>query len=1007
MFHIISNVKFQYLLVSLIFITGTIGCATSQYETRSAPTQKDSEVVHGIQIEKQSIPSVEDMKTATGMITKDRDKEDIRIEDLAVAVPKDSGKKMTANMGSVTMDRAGIKGKVANNAKSKGLGQVVIKRQPELTADAKSDVMLPNRSISTTKEKQSKSVTAALPSRSRSKDLHERMKKDDVRASRAARKKYLEGLSDESRLEEAEDEDGMVEQEQIAISNYGDGDDDSALLERSIMSDLEITKGAAAEGESEGESEEERESVYKERLKIRSVDSEAGYYSEDMNYPRSGAGSSSPKGAEGEYESPSVATEAVPEARYAPEDAPGAHYDRDDDMLYSVESPDMETSSPPVALSPPDFSGRAGRAPSSVYDEEDIVHRDTVRSGSQRERTSYESRRKEEAEREDEMHYSEEHLDIYTAMPSMPGTREYVAKEGESEGESVREEEADEEVTASETTTVERYPTMKFTNEEKEEINKIEIGKVLTVKVSLTKEIETLEVVITEGGSDKLRMPLPLPEGEKWEIGVDLATDGFTFKDGINSKSITLPKNGNSTIAEFELLPKVTATRQNISTICATLFHRNKRIGKFVRNVIVINPSIEAEHETSADSMIALKPQKRKPISVPDSQTDPDTEIDLTVIIYEKLGRITIDSRYFKRFNVPYSSDPGLSKWVNQKYSKIYKCDKKKSIGRLEKIGEELYKNHAPAAFKKAFWKLMDDHKDNFKTIQICSDNPIIPWELMRPTRGSDVCEALGLTFDISRWYEEYSDEIVPIAPNSIKFDRLSLIAPEYKGRFALPEQKNEIKEIKTISGYDRVVANYSTIKELFENLPRGIVHFTGHGAVEGDEVLVEIEGEEDDTVADDLFADDLDDVNDTESELFRIQDYAILLDENEIFDLDDWSPGKGANKGANPLLFFNACEIGKAYRVTNFVDGWAPAFLEGGASGYIGGLWPLRDKSSAEFAIQFYQKLKERLEEEGSAVISQILRETRSEFLKNKDTTFMAYILYGDPNLTVVKRGE
>lgn len=49
-------------------------------------------------------------------------------------------------------------------------------------------------------------------------------------------------------------------------------------------------------------------------------------------------------------------------------------------------------------------------------------------------------------------------------------------------------------------------------------------------------------------------------------------------------------------------------------------------------------------------------------------------------------------------------------------------------------IGDILY-DIAPDCFKKAYWQLHDVLGDKFQTIQIYSDEPWIPWELMRPVR--------------------------------------------------------------------------------------------------------------------------------------------------------------------------------------------------------------------------------------------------------------------------------
>ena len=69
-------------------------------------------------------------------------------------------------------------------------------------------------------------------------------------------------------------------------------------------------------------------------------------------------------------------------------------------------------------------------------------------------------------------------------------------------------------------------------------------------------------------------------------------------------------------------------------------------------------------------------------------------------------------------------------------------------------FGATLYDNYAPDVFKAAFWRLVQLKGDRFHTIQIYSDKPDIPWELMRPMRpdGTGRQDFLGLNYSVARW---------------------------------------------------------------------------------------------------------------------------------------------------------------------------------------------------------------------------------------------------------------
>src|SRR5437763_1226734 len=67
-------------------------------------------------------------------------------------------------------------------------------------------------------------------------------------------------------------------------------------------------------------------------------------------------------------------------------------------------------------------------------------------------------------------------------------------------------------------------------------------------------------------------------------------------------------------------------------------------------------------------------------------------------------------------------------------------------------FGRELWKRFAPAPFQDVFWRLRDQLGDRFDSIQIVTDDPSMPWELMRATRGKDETDFLGIDFQIARW---------------------------------------------------------------------------------------------------------------------------------------------------------------------------------------------------------------------------------------------------------------
>ena len=124
------------------------------------------------------------------------------------------------------------------------------------------------------------------------------------------------------------------------------------------------------------------------------------------------------------------------------------------------------------------------------------------------------------------------------------------------------------------------------------------------------------------------------------------------------------------------------------------------------------------------------------------------------------------------------------------------------------------------------------DAKGTFESIQVLSDDPAIPWELMRPARanGSQRMDFLGLHFMIARWPLGQHGAARP--PQSLALRQSAVIAPVYRGTQQLASAGDEMTTLKKMQGFTQVAGDYATVRALAMHLPQGIVHFAGHGAV-------------------------------------------------------------------------------------------------------------------------------------------------------------------------------
>ncbi len=292
-----------------------------------------------------------------------------------------------------------------------------------------------------------------------------------------------------------------------------------------------------------------------------------------------------------------------------------------------------------------------------------------------------------------------------------------------------------------------------------------------------------------------------------------------------------------------------------------------------------------------------------------------------------------------------------------------------RSLALVRGFSCELYRRLAPKLFKTEWSRLRRAMGSQLRSIQIFSNNPAIPWELMRPVERCTTQdgELLGVQYLVARWH--VGDHLRQLdRPNQQVPLRLFVVAPRYEGDELLPFQRKEVRALSRMPS-SRLVspASYAEFGALVGRSPPGIIHFSGHGLIE------RYDG---------------------------IPRFTIKLEDGAL-DVPSWR-GLFAGNG-HPFYFFNACDTGQAESVVRFVEGWAPAVLDAGASGFIGGMWPLFDESAADFAVRFYGSIARRITADRPVAVAEALREARRQFFETGDPTYLAYTFYGDVNLHFV----
>jgi hypothetical protein len=501
---------------------------------------------------------------------------------------------------------------------------------------------------------------------------------------------------------------------------------------------------------------------------------------------------------------------------------------------------------------------------------------------------------------------------------------------------------------------VERYPMMASPDE-------VQPEKEFPIDVSLTEEPHTGVSILRGKQTPEGKLILSLPAGQdSWKLGVLLSGDGLEFTQGTNSATIDLPRKGDPTPARFLVKANPAAAIDGVLHVRAAFVYKATLLAHVQRDIKITGATPAVGSETAEVSAAPAN------IEISDQEPQPD----LALII--KGDTVWVLSPWLDRSFGSLPDRKGFSDYLAHHSPASAgrgsePVDAEGAADEAKGFGSTLYDNYAPDVFKAAFWRIVQLKGDRFHTIQIYSDQPEVPWELMRPMRpdGSRQ-DFLGLNYSVARW--ETNDGPVrdhPLYHQSMP--KMFVIAPHYGGSRSLDGETAEIQELARLEGYSPIDGNRKGVRALFRNPPQGIVHFAGHGQLDA-----------------------------------AHDEFEILLEDGQL-DVQSWRSMADAGLLSHTFFFFNACDVGQAKQTGNFVDGFGPAVLSKGASGYIGALWPVNDQVAAKFSVRFYQLLQQQMQR-GPADVSETLRRTRQEIYDGKNPTALAYVLYGDTNLKFVR---
>ncbi len=288
---------------------------------------------------------------------------------------------------------------------------------------------------------------------------------------------------------------------------------------------------------------------------------------------------------------------------------------------------------------------------------------------------------------------------------------------------------------------------------------------------------------------------------------------------------------------------------------------------------------------------------------------------------------------------------------------------------KLASLGHDLWRELFSSELRAAY---RDVIRSSVHSWVIISDEPWIPWELVKPYDDGGPGETLDddflcLRFELTRWLAGEK----PFVPE-ITVRRLAIVqsAPD------LPHAPRELKLFEQLKeafpGLDVEAPRLGSASHVLDFLTSadfGLVHFIGHGTpmtAHPDEAGLP-------------FAD------------------KSVLRPADLHGTSATSLGR-----SRPLVFLNACWAGKEGWSLTRLGGWAARWIGVcGCGAFVAPLWPVRDQTAVSFAWSFYEALG------GGATLGEAALAARQHVIRERpgDPSAYAYTLYGHPNARVFFR--
>jgi hypothetical protein len=370
---------------------------------------------------------------------------------------------------------------------------------------------------------------------------------------------------------------------------------------------------------------------------------------------------------------------------------------------------------------------------------------------------------------------------------------------------------------------------------------------------------------------------------------------------------------------------------------------------------------------------------------VPETPLGPQPQHQLTILETEHGGQLNylfiLDSPTLNLRNT-YESKPlknsreeyvkGIYEDIETRYVDCQQ-DSTQFQQELREVGAGLWDELIPDKLKADLWKA----RSNIQSIQVYSEEPFIPWELVHlkdpQQQGLPTATCFFGQMGLVRWLHNYG---LPAVELRARPGRCFYLIPKYPHRdYELLEAQKEIPFLEKAFQCQPIVPHLGPLHEALEK--RGgfdLFHFAGHGAAENRDIAR----------AEILLAG-------------RVVGENYLTERFRASAVEQL-PRLVGDDGVRPVVTLNACQVGRAgYKLTS-IGGFARAFLSKGAGLFISSMWSVGDGTARTFTETLYRGLLD------GKKLSEATIAAREASRKAGEATWLAYTVYGHPDATLAR---